>query len=189
MIYLLLFLEFFKVGLFTIGGGYAMIPIVRDLVLKYNWMSEDVFYNFIGVAESTPGPIAINMATYVGSTVGGFLGSVLATLGIILPSLIIITLIVALLNKLTENKYFKNAIEGIKPIVIGLILSTAVILFIKNIGCESITSFVLNIKSLILMIILVLLQIIFEVILKKKIKTIPFILISALLGIIMNLII
>ena len=70
-IYLILFLEFFMIGLFTIGGGYAMIPLVRELVLKYNWMSETEFYNFLGVCESTPGPIAINMATYVGSTQGG----------------------------------------------------------------------------------------------------------------------
>ena len=81
MIFLYLFIEFFKIGLFTFGGGYAMIPLVRQVVLEYGWMTEDAFSNFIGVCESTPGPIAINMATYVGSTTGGFFGSVVATLG------------------------------------------------------------------------------------------------------------
>ena len=92
MIYLYLFLEFFKIGLFTFGGGYAMIPLVREVVLQYGWMTEETFTTFIGVCESTPGPIAVNMATYIGSTTGGFLGSLLATLGVILPSFIIILL-------------------------------------------------------------------------------------------------
>ena len=93
MIYWYLFIEFFKIGLFTFGGGYAMIPLVRELVLEYGWLTEEAFTNFIGVCESTPGPVAINMATYVGSMQGGFLGSVAATFGVVLPSLIIIILI------------------------------------------------------------------------------------------------
>ena len=101
-----LFIEFFKIGLFTFGGGYAMIPLVREVVLKYNWMSEETFANFIGVCESTPGPIAVNMATFVGSTVEGFFGSVLATLGVVLPSMIIIILILTLLRTLIQNKHF-----------------------------------------------------------------------------------
>ena len=72
MIYLYLFFEFFKIGLFTFGGGYAMIPLVREVVLNYNWLTEDEFISFLGVCESTPGPIAINMATFVGSTQAGF---------------------------------------------------------------------------------------------------------------------
>ena len=90
MILFTLFIEFFKIGLFTIGGGYAMIPLVKETVLNYNWLSESEFYDFIGICESTPGPIAVNMATYVGSTQGGILGSICATLGVILPSFIII---------------------------------------------------------------------------------------------------
>lgn len=84
MIYLYLFLEFFKIGLFTFGGGYAMIPLVEEVVLKYNWVTSDEFYNLIGVCESTPGPIAINMATYIGSTQGNLLGSIVATFGVVL---------------------------------------------------------------------------------------------------------
>ena len=90
MIFLELFIEFFLIGLFTFGGGYAMIPLVKDLVIEKGWLTEEAFYNFLGVCESTPGPIAINMATYVGSTQGGVLGSIVATLGVVLPSFIII---------------------------------------------------------------------------------------------------
>ena len=98
MIYLRLFLEFFKVGLFTFGGGYAMIPLIKEMVLKYGWLTETQFYDFIGVCETTPGPIAVNMATYIGSVNGGFLGSLVATIGVVLPSFIIILMIVTILN-------------------------------------------------------------------------------------------
>lgn len=104
MIYLYLFLEFLKIGLFTIGGGYAMIPLIKETVLNYSWLTEEEFTNLIGICESTPGPIAINMATYVGSTQGGLLGSLVSTLGVVLPSFIIIVLIAAVFHKFTSNK-------------------------------------------------------------------------------------
>ena len=102
MIYLLLFLEFLKIGLFTFGGGYAMIPLIRETVVARMWLTENEFYDFIGICESTPGPIAINMATYVGSTQAGFLGAVCATIGVILPSFIIIILIASILKHFTN---------------------------------------------------------------------------------------
>ena len=95
-ILLKLFLTFLKIGAVSFGGGYSMIPLIRDEVLTNGWATEEAFMNFIAVAESTPGPIAINMATYIGSTQYGFIGSLVATLGIVLPSFIIILLIVAL---------------------------------------------------------------------------------------------
>ena len=98
MQYLYLFLEFFKIGLFTFGGGYAMIPLVKETVLTHNWLTEEQFYNFLGVCESTPGPIAINMATYVGNVQGGILGSLIASIAVILPSFIIILIIAAILK-------------------------------------------------------------------------------------------
>ena len=88
-----LFLTMFKIGLFTFGGGYAMIPLVKETVINNGWLAEADFYSFIGVCESTPGPVAINMATYIGSVQGGILGSVCATLGVVLPSFLIILLI------------------------------------------------------------------------------------------------
>lgn len=188
MIYWTLFLEFFKVGLFTIGGGYAMIPLIKEVVLSYGWMEESVFYDFIGVCESTPGPIAINMATYIGNTNGGILGAICSTLGVILPSVIIITLIAALLKNLTKSKWFKNTVEGIKPVVVGLILSTGVILVAKNLGYVTISEFVFNFKALIITVILVTIYYVYKVVRKKKFPVIPLILISAVLGIIINLI-
>ena len=113
-IYLILFFEFFMIGLFTIGGGYAMIPLVRELVLKYNWMSETEFYNFLGVCESTPGPIAINSATYLGYKEGKVLGSFFATLGVVLPSFIIISLISLIYDQFLGIKLVADAFKGIQ---------------------------------------------------------------------------
>ncbi len=106
MIYVKLFLEFFKIGLFSFGGGAAMLPLIKDTVTSNDWLTLEQFNNFIGVCESTPGPIAVNMATYIGSVQAGFLGSVVATLGVVLPSFIIIILIAAILKNFIKNKYF-----------------------------------------------------------------------------------
>ena len=134
MIYLTLFLEFFKVGLFCFGGAFGMIPLIEEIVLAHGWVTQSQFYDFIGVCESTPGPIAVNMATYIGSTQGGLLGSVLATLGVVLPSFLIILLIASILTGFTGNRYFKGFMKGVKPVVIALILSTGLILLTQNLG-------------------------------------------------------
>jgi chromate transporter len=139
MIYFELFIQFFKIGLFTFGGGYAMIPLVRDTSVGKGWLSVEEFSSLIGVCESTPGPVAINMATYIGSIQGGIFGSVCATLGVVLPSFLIILLIASILNKFTENKYFKRFIKGVKPIVSALILSTGLILLVQCIGVNTST--------------------------------------------------
>lgn len=188
MILFHLFIEFFKIGLFTIGGGYAMIPLVKETVLNYAWLSESEFYDFIGICESTPGPIAVNMATYIGSVQGGILGSICATLGVVLPSFIIILLIAAILKNLTENKYFKGFIEGVKPIVIALITSTGFTLLIKCIGFVSLKKFELNTVSLICFIALIVIYFGFVKLKNKKLSTITLIVISAVLGIIISLI-
>ena len=98
MICLKLFLTFFEIGLFTFGGGYAMISLIREKALSFGWLTEEELLNMIAVSESTPGPIAVNMATFVGSAQGGLLGSLAATLGVVLPSFIIILLISALIR-------------------------------------------------------------------------------------------
>ena len=189
MIFLYLFIEFFKIGLFTFGGGYAMIPLVRQVVLEYGWMTEDAFSNFIGVCESTPGPIAINMATYVGSTTGGFFGSVVATLGVVLPSMIVIILICTLLKTLTTNKHFVNALSGIKPVVLGLIFSTGLILLVKAIGYNfDETKFTFDWKSFIILGVISLLYFLYQKIFKKKPNTILLIITSAVLGILISII-
>jgi len=188
MIYLYLFLEFFKIGLFTFGGGYAMIPLVKEVVLKYNWATESDFYNFLGVCESTPGPIAVNMATYIGSTQGGPLGSILATFGVVLPSFIIIVLVATILRKIIKNKYFQAFLDGVKPVVIGLILSTGTMLVIKCLGFVSLNEFNFDYKSLIIFITISFIFYFTKIVFKKKINTILLIIISALLGILISVI-
>ena len=183
MIYFLLFFEFFKIGLFTFGGGFAMIPLIEETVIKYSWLSEQQFYSFLGVCESTPGPIAINMATYIGSVNGGLLGSVLATVGVVLPSFIIILLISALLKNFNENRFVKGFLSGVKPVVIALIFSTGLILFAKAIGYVSLKSFNFDIISTIIFAVAAITFYGAKHFLKKKLSAIAIILISAVLGI------
>lgn len=126
MIYLELFLTFLKIGAFTFGGGYAMIPLIEEQVTRFNGISSEDIIDFIAISESTPGPIAVNMATYVGSEVGGFFGAVCATLGITLPSFIVILIVAKFFQKFSSNKAVKGLMSGLKPAVVGLIASAVV---------------------------------------------------------------
>ena len=122
-----LFLIMFKIGLFTFGGGYAMIPLIEnEFVSKKKWLQDDEFVNMIAIAESTPGPIAINMATYIGYKQGKFWGSLLATLGVILPSFIIISLITLFLSRFLEFPVVAAAFKGIQVCVVFLILMAGI---------------------------------------------------------------
>ena len=124
MIYLELFLGFLKVGLFAFGGAYGAIPLIRDVILSYGWMDEEMLTYMIAVSESTPGPIMVNLATYVGNTQGGLPGAVLATLAVVLPSFVIILMIMVLLRTLLTNSYVQAILRGMKPAMIGIILAT-----------------------------------------------------------------
>ena len=188
MIYLQLFIEFFLIGLFTFGGGYAMIPLVRETVLENGWLTEAQFYDFIGVCESTPGPIAVNMATFVGSDQAGVLGSACATLGVVLPSFIIILIIAIISGKFLKNKYVQRALKGIKAVVLGLIISTGLVFVIKTFGFVSFNEFNFNLISTIILTLLFIIYYGYSFIRKKKINAILLIAISAILGIIVNLI-
>ena len=112
MIGLELFLTFFRIGLFTFGGGYGMIPLVQQEVLAHGWMDAAALYRFIGVCESTPGPIAVNMATFVGANQAGLAGSACATLGVVLPALVIMLLIAAVLRGFRQNRFVRAAMAG-----------------------------------------------------------------------------
>lgn len=126
MIYLQLFFSFLMIGTVSFGGGYGMISLIRETVLSYGWLSEEEFLNFIAVSESTPGPLAVNMATFIGSSQGGILGSFLATLGVVMPSFFIILLIAALLKNFMKYAGVQAFLSGIRPCVVAMILSTAV---------------------------------------------------------------
>jgi chromate transporter len=132
VIYLQLFLTFLEIGAVSFGGGYGMISLIREKVLSHGWLGEEALLNMIAVSESTPGPIAVNMATFIGSSQGGILGSFLATLGVVLPSYLIILLIAALIRNFLKYSGVKAFLGGVRPCVVGLILATAMTMFLSN---------------------------------------------------------
>lgn len=121
MIYLTLYIEFFKIGLFAIGGGMATVPFLMELAEKYPWFTPAELANMIAISESTPGPIGINMATYAGYNAGGFPGALIATIGLVTPAIFIIVIIAKFLSNFSENKYVKSAFYGIRPMIAALI--------------------------------------------------------------------
>ena len=132
MTYFLLAYEFFKIGLFTFGGGYAMIPLIENIcVEKKKWISHEEMMNVTVIAESTPGPIAINCATFVGYKKKGFLGAISATMGVVLPSFVIISLIAAFLDNFLEITWIASAFRGIR-IAVGILILDAAIRMIKK---------------------------------------------------------
>ncbi|MBP9988997.1 MAG: chromate transporter [Ruminococcus sp.] len=126
MIYLKLFLTFLKIGAFTFGGGYAMLPLIQSEVLAHHWLTEEEIINFIAVSESTPGPFAVNISTYVGMKTAGLLGAFSSTLGVVLPSFVIILIVSTVYLKFKKSKTVKGLMSGLKPAVIGLIGSAVI---------------------------------------------------------------
>ena len=180
MIYLDLFLGFLKVGLFAFGGAYGAIPLIRDVVLSYGWLSDEALSYMIAVSESTPGPIMVNLATYVGSTEAGFLGALVATLAVVLPSFIIILLITALLKNAFKNKYIQSVLRGLKPSVIGIVLAMGVYMLVKN--CLMEDTFKMNLRSIVITAVLGIVAVLYKYFSKKKMSPIIMIVISSLLG-------
>ena len=127
-----LFIGFLRVGCFAFGGAYGAIPLIRDVVLSYGWLDDEMLTYMIAVSESTPGPIMVNLATYVGSSQAGLAGSVVATLAVVLPSFVIILLVTALLKTALKNPYIQAVLRGLKPCMIGIILATGVYMILKN---------------------------------------------------------
>ena len=128
-----LFFGFLKVGCFSFGGAYGAIPLIRDVVLSYGWLDEENLAYMIAVSESTPGPIMVNLATYVGSHRSGLAGAAVATLGVVLPSFLIILLIMVLLKTAWKHPYVQAALGGMKPCVIGIVLATGIQMILRNI--------------------------------------------------------
>ena len=188
MIYLSLFFEFFKVGLFCFGGAFGMIPVIEETVLSKGWLTHSEFYSFIGVCESTPGPIAVNTATYVGSMQAGFLGSICASLGVVMPSFIVILLLAAVLKNFAKNRFFKGFIKGVQPIVTALILSTGIMLLADNLGYKGLLEFELDIISLIIFAAICAAYFLVKKLLKHKMSAVQLVLLSAGLGIIVSVI-
>lgn len=125
MIFLELFWVFLLIGAFTFGGGYAMVAMIQQQVVSRGWMTTSQVIDFVAIAESTPGPIAVNMATFVGTQMGGFWGAVCATLGVVLPSFIVILIVARCYRAFQQSKWVRGVMSGLKPAVVGLIASAA----------------------------------------------------------------
>lgn len=172
MIYLHLFWEFFKIGLFSFGGGYATIPFLYHISQVYNWYSLDELTQMVAVASITPGPVGINVATYAGLKSAGVLGSALATLAEMLPSLVLVIIVSKLLRKFSDNFYVKAMIQTLKPVSCALLTSVAIGLLEPEIH---------DIKALILIAGLLIFS------WKSKKDPLFYILIAAIIGIILKL--
>ncbi len=132
MIYLELLIGFLKVGLFSFGGAYAAIPLIREVVLSYGWIDDEMLSYMIAVSESTPGPIMVNLATYVGSTQAGLAGALIATAAVVLPSFLIVLLIMVLMKKIINNPYTQAVLQGLRPCIIGIILATGLYMVLRT---------------------------------------------------------
>lgn len=178
-----LLIGFLKVGLFAFGGAYGAIPLIRDVVLSYDWIEDEMLTYMIAVSESTPGPIMVNLATYVGSSQAGFRGALIATTAVVLPSFIIILLIVILLKKLLKNPYVQAVLRGLKPCIIGIILATGIFMILQH-STGSPGAFSLDRTAFIMTIVLGALYFGSRKVLKNGISPIGLIGIAALTGLI-----
>lgn len=189
MIFLELFLTFFKIGAFTFGGGYAMLPLIQSEAIGNGWMTMEEIIDFIAVSESTPGPFAINMATFVGTQMGkeflgvggGILGAICATLGVVMPSFIVILFVAKFYQKFKENRIVAGCLGGLKPAAIGLICAAVIsigktVFFPDSVALSVLASYTFIFSALLFAVMLFLA-------LKKKMNPIYIIVISAVAGI------
>jgi len=179
---LLMMWTFFKIGLFTIGGGYAMIPMIEEQAIAHGWITELELLDFLAVSESTPGPFAVNIATFIGFSQEGIIGAIFTTIAVITPSFIIILLIAKFLTSFAVNKTVQGILSGIKPIVVGLLIGVVLNLIFKGITTDSfdINNFSLQQIDFRVIIIIVIILTISRIF--KKINPIFLILISGALG-------
>ena len=177
-----LFLGFLKVGCFSFGGAYATIPLIRDIVLSNGWLSDEMFTGMIAIAESTPGPIMVNLATYIGTLQAGFLGAIAATFAVVFPSFLIVLIVALTMSKIIGNPYVQSVLKGIKPAMAGIILATGIHLILKNLMQGNSGS--ADIRSIIIAVMLSLIFFGQRKLLKRKISPITLIIISAVFGIV-----
>ena len=190
MIELLLFWEFLKIGLFSVGGGMATLPFLYDLSDSTGWFTHAQLADMLAVSESTPGPVGINMATYVGYTVGGFGGALLATLGVILPGTVIVLIIASMLDKFRGNKYVDAAFYGLRPASTGLIAAagvSVVIIALLNTSLYAATGNLLDLISVKAVILAAVLWVLTNLVKPtKKLHPVVFIAASAVVGIVFS---
>ena len=180
-----LFLTFAKIGLFTFGGGYGMIPLIQQEAVAHGWLDAETLVRYIGICESTPGPIAVNMATFIGSSQAGLLGSAAATVGVVLPSFVIILLIAAVLKTFRQNRFVQAALKGIRPVVAGMIAATGLYIAMK---CAVVNFDVLrdmspDLRQLFIAALLVIFALVRQKVFGKRFSPVLMIVVSAGLGI------
>lgn len=185
MIYLKLFLTFLEVGAVSFGGGYGMISLISELAQKNGWLTEEQLMNYIAVSESTPGPIAVNMATFIGSAQGGILGAFLATLGVIFPAFLIILMIVIIFKNFLKYAGVNAFLSGVRPCAVALIFGTGIVMFISVLfGLTTIKdSFSINLQGIVILLTLIEVNELYKMTTNKKPSPILMILIAAVLGI------
>ncbi len=181
-----LFLTFLEIGTVSFGGGYGMISLIREKVLANQWLSEEEFVSFIAVSESTPGPLAVNMATFIGASRAGLAGAFFATLGVVLPAFLIILCIAALIRNLLKFVGVKAFLSGVRPCVVALILSTGItmlldsLLRVTQIG-DPVS---LNLPGILILVLLAATDLLYAKCRKKRLSPILLILLSAILGLV-----
>lgn len=182
-----LFLTFLKIGAVSFGGGYAMVPLVREEVLSHGWMTEARFLDLIAVSESTPGPIAVNMATFIGSSQGGIPGALCATAGVVLPSFIVLLLISAVLKNLMKYRGVQAALSGLRPAVAGLICITAVTMILSQLFGITVIGggFAFEWRQAVIFLAVAASAWVWKKVKKKAVSPILLILLSALMGIVL----
>jgi len=182
MIYMDLLIGFLRVGCFAFGGAYGAIPLIRDVVLSYGWLTDEQLTYMIAVSESTPGPIMVNLATYVGSSQAGFFGACLATLAVVLPSFIIILLVLSILKNAWKNPYVQAVLRGLKPCVVGIVLATGIYMVLRGVLQKSAAALP-DIRTLLLTVFLAGMMFLPGKMGRKKISPIMLIVVSAVCGI------
>ena len=183
MIFLQLFLGFLRVGCFSFGGAYSAIPIIRDVVTGYGWMNDEELAHMIAISESTPGPIMVNLATFVGSRQAGLAGAAIATLTVILPAFLIILLVMAVLKNAIKNQYVQAALHGLIPCVTGIILATGLYMTVHTMLTSGAAGGA-DVRDVLLTVFLAALFFGFQPIFKKKLSPIALIVIAAVCGIV-----
>ena len=181
MIYLELLLGFLKVGFFAFGGGYAAVPLIRETVLQYGWLDDARLSDLIAVSESTPGPIMVNMATYIGATQGGIPGALIATFAAVLPAFLIILLLMKMMKSAMKNKGIQAAVDGLKPAIVGIILATGIYMAVGNI----LPAHTVDVKALALTAVLSIIYFGSRKFLKNGLSPIALILISGVAGVVL----
>lgn len=185
MIYWELLTGFLQVGLFSFGGAYGAIPLIRDVVLSRGWLDDAALSYMIAVSESTPGPIMVNMATYIGSSQGGFLGAAVATLAVVLPAFVIIIAVSALMTRLLQSPVFRGMMDALKACVAGIILATGLQMLLSCCtapGSAEKPGVFVNGRALLILAVLAAAKLAAQRLWHKKLSPVTLILLSAVLG-------